>query len=297
MFCGRVPPGKHATADLVAFAVEQLRQLSPMPHDLEWDDWLKWARLVGLARSDLPVARPVRTPDVPVAFTNNARDNQMRFRRNHIPLRPLPGPNARFFDFAQLLVEARAALAAGITLVFVPGGMNPENPGLASAALSAPHLDYGAKVQAVQDVLRGSNGERTVVWCQSPVLAALISRAIATTTDLPFIDSFPPILAVAERAMTEFNEGMHPEPRAIILPLPDDVRAAVSARLFPNRLNMLFVHPVVGSSESETLQLVYRALRIAKDDNVAVRWLVAKGTVEESLIRPIVAKFRFGLPE
>ncbi|KAI9183579.1 hypothetical protein H9P43_004497 [Blastocladiella emersonii ATCC 22665] len=218
----------------------------------------------------------------------------------------MPGTHAPFFGLAQLLIEARAARTAGIQSVEVPGAtaaaaeQQPEPKAEADTVSAPPQLNYGLKMQAVLDHLQTSAaaGSRTVIWCQSPELAALIARVVTTTTDLSIVDAASPNLALAERALTEFNEGTASQ-RAIVLSLLAADGSVVKAPLFPRTLknvqHVLFVHPVVGASETETLKLVRRAIWIAEDANVAVKWLVAKDTVEEQLMAPIAGKYGFSM--
>ncbi|KAI9164451.1 hypothetical protein H9P43_008302 [Blastocladiella emersonii ATCC 22665] len=191
-----------------------------------------------------------------------------------------------FFALVQLLVEARAALAAGVTSVQVPG---PASEELA---------DYGVKIEAIAKLLQTDRGARrpAVIWCQSPTLAALIARAIAKTTDLNVIDAASPNMALANRAFTEFDQASQQallQADAIVLSLNSQDGSVLKAPIFPARLKeieqMIFVHPIVGEDEAETLKLVDRAVRISNLSDLKYRWLVAKDTVEAQLMQPIMA--------
>ncbi|KAI9183539.1 hypothetical protein H9P43_004457 [Blastocladiella emersonii ATCC 22665] len=59
--------------------------------------------------------------------------------------------------------------------------------------------------------------------------------------------------------------------------------------------HILFVHPVVAASDAETFKLIDRAIGIAQHSKVTVDWLVAKDTVEERLMQPILKRYGFSV--
>ncbi|KAI9164450.1 hypothetical protein H9P43_008301 [Blastocladiella emersonii ATCC 22665] len=194
-----------------------------------------------------------------------------------------------FFELVQLLVEACAVLSSGITSVVVPG------------TVSLQLSDFGSKLEAIPGLIHSGLGAHpTVIWCQSPVLAALVARAIATTTDFVVVDAASPNLELASRALIEFNEGT-PRTAAIVLSLNAEDGSVLNAPIFPARVRevdqVIFVHPIVGDDADDALKLVRRAIRILRLQDAAYRWLVAKDTVEEKLMQPIMAKYGFGKDE
>ncbi|KAI9164448.1 hypothetical protein H9P43_008299 [Blastocladiella emersonii ATCC 22665] len=287
MLCGHLDPGEYAVADVVDYALDLLRELESPPAEKEW------ALSLDLTRAELPGPPPAAPPPAePPGFRAWTKKQRVRwYRHNYVPAAPAPapGPSVPFFALVQLVVEAREALDTGVDMVEVP------------AAPSSPDSELGAKVQAVLDTWPHTHSsKRLVIWCQSPVLAALVARAIATTTSATVLDAASPNLALANRAISEFHHGS-PRPRALVLSLNAEDGSALTAPIFPARVNhvdqVLFVHPVVGGDEAETLKIVDRAIRFAEESDVSVKWLVAKDTVEAQLMQPVMAKYGFAQNE
>ncbi|KAI9188721.1 hypothetical protein H9P43_000143 [Blastocladiella emersonii ATCC 22665] len=167
----------------------------------------------------------------------------------------------RFFHAVQRAVEAHTVLGDAAVEVDADRTVWPGDD-LAvvahddtAARLARVKARYGAKIHAIAATVAGLAGDkrRALVVCQSPVLAALIAKAINTVPDLLAVDASSPDPRLRNAAITVFHGNKLVT--AMVLSLNDEGGAAYAPPPLPGQIcgvsHVIFAHPLLGETGAE----------------------------------------------